>query len=120
MRDRPAGMRHQKMKGVKLAWRQVYLEPAAFDAPPDRIEHNGAVRDRHLSRSFRGSKSSNSSTDSGGQLACLKRLGHVVVSPGLQSLDFVIFTVADRQHKNWDFCVDAPDAPAGLYASYPR
>src|SRR5260370_852898 len=108
------------MNSVKFARRQVHFNRSSFDAPTDRIEHDGGVRDRHLSGSFRGAKPANSSTDSGRQLACLKWLGHIVVGAGLQRLDLVILTIADRQHKNRHFRVDASDASTGLYTSYSR
>src|SRR5260370_15418223 len=108
------------MNSIKFARRQVHLDPSPFDAPTDRIEHDDAVRDRHLRRRFRGAEPANSSTNSGRQLACLKWLGHIVVGAGLQRLDLVIFTIADRQHKNRHFRVYAPDAPASLYTPHSR
>src|ERR1700733_15828958 len=120
MCNRPACVRHQQMNSVKFARRQVHFDPSSFDAPTDRIEHDGAVRDRHLRGSFRGAKPADAGTDSGRQLACLKWLWHIVVGAGLQRLDLVILTIADRQHKNRHFRVEAPDAPAGLYPSHSR
>src|ERR1700721_1379640 len=98
------------MKSIEFARCQVHLDPSTFDASSDGIEHDGPVCERHLCRSFRCAKSTNRSTDSRCQLARLKWLGDVVVSASFQCLDLVIFTVADCQHKNRDFRIDAPDA----------
>src|SRR5260370_41113356 len=105
------------MNSVKFARRQVHFNRSSFDAPTDRIEHDGGVRDRHLSGSFRGAKPANSSTDSGRQLACLKWLGHLVVVAVLQRLDLVILTIVDRQHKNRLLRVYAHAVPAGLFTT---
>src|ERR1700722_3761273 len=100
MANRPARMRHQKLKSLELAWCQVYLNSTPFDAPSNRIQHHSSDDDRHLGWSFRRPKSPNGSTDPCYQLACLKWLGHVVVGSDLQCLDLVIFTIPDGQHEN--------------------
>jgi len=78
----------------------VHLDSISFDAPTDRIEHNGAVRDRHLPREFPG-------REIGEQQHGFWQSTRVSEMAWLRNrqrrpptLDFVIFTIADRQHKN--------------------
>src|ERR1700722_365672 len=98
MGNRTARVRHQKLKNLELARCQVYLRSSSFDAPSNRVERDSSDGDRHLRGPIRCPKSANGGTDPRGQLACLKWLGHVVVSADLQCLDLVIFTIADGQH----------------------
>jgi hypothetical protein len=117
MRNRPPGVRHQKLKNIEFTRRQVYFDAGSFYAPSNGIEHNCAVCERHLGRGLRCTKSANSGTNSSSQLTCLKWFCHVVVGPSFQCLDFVVFTVANRQHKNRDSRVGASNAPTGLDAT---